>query len=56
MEFSICPVKIQNEAGRWFMVVSQYDEGYLARDIVTSDLVYMRHCDITCKDNENSQL
>jgi len=46
MEFSISPIKIQNEAGRWFVVVSQVDGGYLARDAVTSDLVYMKHCDI----------
>jgi hypothetical protein len=48
MEFSIDPVKIQDEAGRWFVVISQVEGGYLARDSVTSDLVYMRHCDIAC--------
>jgi len=46
MEFSIQPIKIQNEDGRWFMVVSRVDGGYLVRDSVTSDLVYMKHCDI----------
>ncbi|MCX5996033.1 MAG: hypothetical protein NTV42_00130 [Chloroflexi bacterium] len=46
MEFSVQPVKIQNEDGRWFMVVSRVEGGYLARDSVTSDLVYMKHSDI----------
>ena len=46
MEFSSQPVKIQNEDGRWFMVVSRVEGGYLARDSVTSDLVYMKQCDI----------
>jgi hypothetical protein len=46
MEFSTNPVKIQNADGRWFMVVSRVEGGYLARDSVTSDLVYMKHCDI----------
>ena len=46
MDFSIQPVKIQNEDGRWFMVVSRVEGGYLARDSVTSDLVYMKHSDI----------
>ena len=46
MEFSTNPVKIQNAEGRWFMVVSRVEGGYLARDSVTSDLVYMKHCDI----------
>ncbi|MCX6004094.1 MAG: hypothetical protein NT082_00215 [Chloroflexi bacterium] len=55
MEFSISPVKIQNEAGRWFVVVSQYDEGYLARDAVTSDLVFMKNSDVTCKDGGENQ-
>lgn len=53
MEFSVDPVKIQDGAGRWFVVVSHVEGGYLARDTVTSDLVYMRHCDITCS-NEKS--
>jgi hypothetical protein len=46
MEFSTQPVKIQNEDGRWFMVVSRVEGGFLARDSVTSDLVYMKHSDI----------
>ena len=46
MDFSTQPIKIQNEDGRWFMVVSRVDGGYLVRDSVTSDLVYMKHCDI----------
>jgi len=46
MEFSLQPVKIKNEDGRWFMVVSRVEGGYLARDSVTSDLVYMKHSDI----------
>lgn len=32
------------------MVVSQFDGGYLARDIITSDLVYMKHSDITASE------
>jgi hypothetical protein len=48
MEFSVSPVRVQNEDGRWFVVVSRVDGGYLARDTVTSDLVYMRHSDIAC--------
>ncbi|MDD5311632.1 MAG: hypothetical protein PHO26_01165 [Dehalococcoidia bacterium] len=55
MEFSISPTKIQNEAGRWFVVISQFDEGYLARDAVTSDLVYMKHTDVACKDGCEEQ-
>ena len=50
MEFSVSPIKIQNEAGRWFVVVSQIEGGYLVRDPVTNDLVYMRHADIAGKD------
>ena len=46
MEYSPDPVKIQNVAGRWFLVVSPLEGGYLVRDAVTSDLVYMKHCDI----------
>ena len=46
MDFSISPQKVQNEAGRWFDIVSQIDGGYLVRDSVTSDLVYMKHCDV----------
>ena len=46
MDFSTQPVKIQNEDGRWFMVVSRVEGGYLVRDSVTSDLVYMKHSDI----------
>jgi len=46
MDFSTQPIKIQNEDGRWFMVVSRVEGGYLVRDSVTSDLVYMKHCDI----------
>ena len=46
MDFSIQPIKIQNEDGRWFMVVSRVEGGYLARDGVTSDLVYMKHSDV----------
>jgi len=51
MEFSHSPVKIQNEAGRWFLVVSHVDGGYLARDAVTSDLVYIKHGDIAHSDD-----
>jgi len=36
MEYSASPEKIQNASGRWFMVVSQIDGGYLVRDEVTS--------------------
>jgi hypothetical protein len=50
MDYSASQIKIQNEAGRWFVVVSQVEGGYLARDVTTSDLVYMRNCDITCKE------
>ncbi len=46
MDFSISPQKLQNEAGRWFDIVSQIEGGYLVRDSVTSDLVYMKHCDV----------
>jgi len=46
MDFSTHPIKIQNEDGRWFMVVSRVEGGYLVRDSVTSDLVYMKHSDI----------
>jgi len=46
MEFSVSPKRIQDETGRWFMVVSKVEGGYIARDTVTSDLVYMKHCDI----------
>ena len=46
MEFSINQAKIQNESGRWFDVVSNIDGGYLVRDSVTSDLVYLKHSDI----------
>ena len=52
MDFSVSPSKIQDEAGRWFMVVSQVEGGFLARDSVTSDLVYMKHCDITCREED----
>jgi len=52
MDFSVSPSKIQDEAGRWFMVVSQVEGGYLARDSVTSDLVYMKHCDIACREED----
>jgi len=34
------------------MVVSQVEGGFLARDSVTSDLVYMKHCDITCHEED----
>ncbi|MDD5289521.1 MAG: hypothetical protein PHY28_10480 [Dehalococcoidales bacterium] len=54
MEFSASPIKIQNESGRWFMVVSQIDGGYLARDEVTSDLVYMKHSDIAGSEHEET--
>lgn len=54
MEYQTSPEKIQNESGRWFMVVSQVDGGYLVRDEVTSDLVYMRHCDIAGSDHEET--
>ncbi|MCX5993391.1 MAG: hypothetical protein NT177_04135 [Chloroflexi bacterium] len=52
MDFSVSPRRIQDETGRWFMVVSQVDGGYLARDSVTSDLVYMKHCDIACREED----
>jgi hypothetical protein len=56
MEFSHSPVKVQNEAGRWFLVVSQVEGGYLVRDAVTNDLVYMKHHDIAQNDSaETSQ-
>jgi hypothetical protein len=51
MEFSHSPIRIQNDAGRWFLVVSNVDGGYLVRDAVTSDLVYIKHCDIACSDD-----
>ena len=52
MDFSIQPMKIQNEDGRWFMVVSRVEGGFLARDSVTSDLVYMKHCDIAGREGD----
>ena len=54
MDFSEKPKRIQDEAGRWFMVVSQVEGGYLARDTVTSALVYMRHCEIACREDGTS--
>lgn len=54
MDFSDKPKRIQDESGRWFTVVSQVEGGYLARDTVTSDLVYMRHCDIACREDGSS--
>jgi len=54
MDFSDKPKRIQDESGRWFTVVSQVEGGYLARDTVTSDLVYMRHCDIACREEGSS--
>ncbi len=36
------------------MVVSQIDGGYLVRDEVTSDLVYMKHCDIAGNKQEET--
>ncbi len=53
MDFSIQPMKIQNEDGRWFMVVSRVEGGYLARDSVTSDLVYMKHGDIARREEDS---
>jgi hypothetical protein len=53
MDFSVRPKRIKDESGRWFMVVSQVEGGYLARDSVTSDLVYMKHCDIACHEEED---
>jgi hypothetical protein len=50
MDYSAHQIKIQSETGRWFVVVSQVDGGYLARDLTTSDLVYMKECDITCRE------
>ena len=52
MDFSVSPKKICDEAGRWFMVVSQVEGGFLARDSVTSDLVYMKHCDIAYREED----
>jgi hypothetical protein len=54
MEHLASPVKIQNESGRWFMVLSQVEGGYLARDEVTSDLVYMKHSDIAGSEHEEA--
>ena len=54
MDFSVSPKTIQDEAGRWFMVVSQVEGGFIARDTVTSDLVYMKHCDIACREEDGS--
>ena len=54
MEQSTSPVKIQNESGRWFLVVSQIEGGYLVRDEVTSNLVYIRHCDIAGINREDT--
>jgi len=34
------------------MVVSQVEGGFIARDTVTSDLVYMKHCDIACREED----
>jgi hypothetical protein len=50
MDFSHSPLKVQNEAGRWFLVVSPLEGGYLVRDATTSDLVYMKHSDIAHND------
>ena len=50
MDFTQNQIKIQNTDGRWFVVVSQIEGGYLARDVTTSDLVYMKNCDIACKE------
>ena len=52
MDFSIQPIKIQNEDGRWFMVVSRVEGGYLARDSVTSDLVYMKHSHVAGREED----
>ncbi|MBN1374661.1 MAG: hypothetical protein JXA01_00760 [Dehalococcoidia bacterium] len=52
MEFSYSHIKIQNEAGRWFDVVSNLDGGFLVRDSVTSDLVYLKHCDVMCSEED----
>jgi hypothetical protein len=54
MDFSHSQVKIQNESGRWFDVVSNIDGGYLVRDSVTSDLVYLKHSDILHGDDSQS--
>jgi len=54
MDFTDKPKRIQDESGRWFTIVSQVEGGYLARDTVTSDLVYMRHCDIACREDGGS--
>jgi hypothetical protein len=54
MNFSPDPKKIQNEAGRWFLVVSPVEGGYLARDAVTSDFVYMKHSDIAHNDSADA--
>jgi hypothetical protein len=54
MEFSSNPLRIQNESGRWFLVVSTVEGGFLARDAVTSDLVYMKHGDIVQGDGADS--
>ena len=52
MDFSIQPIKIQNEDGRWFMVGSSVEGGFLARDSVTSYLVYMKHCDVAGREED----
>ena len=36
------------------MVVSQIDGGYIARDEVTSDLVYMKHSDIAKSEHKEN--
>ena len=56
MDYSSSPIKICNEAGRWFVVISQVEGGYLVRDTVTRDLVYMKASDIAgCEDTEKTQ-
>lgn len=50
MEFSHSPVRVQSETGRWFLVVSQVEGGYLVRDTVTNDLVYIKHGEIAQND------
>ena len=56
MDFSNSPKRIQNDAGRWFMVVSQLEGGYLVRDDTTSDLVYFKHGDVASEEDRESRL
>jgi hypothetical protein len=54
MEYSVSPTKIRNEAGRLFMVVSEVEGGFLVRDAVTSDLVYIKQGEVASKGDEQT--